>query len=150
MEGCLPADNGDYDLPASSIRANIRWYSLRCFFSSFGFFGGSQEGRVLERYFCFSADGWKGSIKGSLLRTGGSAGFLDLGSRWFRDWDRMSPGCCLVISCFRSSSDWYSSSASVSFFASGSKAVYVSAHVVCCSGGCGDTPRLETCGDGLL
>lgn len=45
------------DAPASSIRASIFWYSLRCFFSSLGFLGGSHEGRVRERYFCFSTEG---------------------------------------------------------------------------------------------
>lgn len=34
--------------------------------------------------------------------------------------------------------------------ASGSSAVYVSAHVFCCASGCGDTPLLETFGEGVL
>lgn len=128
----------------------MRWYSLRCFFSSLGSFGGSQDGRVRDRYFCFSTDGWKGSISGSLFRTGGSVGFLVFGTVWLIDADLASPGCCLVISCFRSYSDWNSSSASVSFLASASNAVYVSAHVVCGIGDFGDTPLLDTFGDGSL
>ena len=84
---------GVLDLPASSIRASIRWYSFRCFFSSFGFFGGNHEGRVRERYFCFSADGWNGSIRGSLLRIGGNEGFFDLTSGSENEDDLARPGC---------------------------------------------------------
>jgi len=127
----------------------MRWYSLRCFFSSLGFLGGSHEGRVRERYFCFSTEGWKGSIRGSLLRTGGSAGFLLFGSGWLIDAERVRPGCCREISCFRSNSDWNSSSFSVINLASVSNAVYVSAHVFCCAPGWGDTPLLETLGEGV-
>lgn len=108
---------------ASSMRANIFWYSLRCFFSSFGSLGGSQDGRVLERYFCFSTEGWNGSIRGSLFRTGGSGAFLDFGSGWFSDADLASPGCCRLTSCILSISVWKSSSFSVSFFASASRVV---------------------------
>jgi hypothetical protein len=106
---CVSYKNGVWeersDAPASSMRASIFWYSLRCFFSSFGFFGGSHEGRVRERYFCFSTDGWKGSMRGSLLRTGGREDFLVLGSGWFRDGERVRPGCWRLTSCFFSNSD---------------------------------------------
>ena len=86
-------------LPASSIRANIFWYSLRCFFSSFGSLGGNQDGRVRERYFSFSREGRKGSISGSLLRMGGSGTlffFFDSDSPTDDERDR---GCWRLISC---------------------------------------------------
>jgi hypothetical protein len=150
------------DVPASSIRANIFWYSFRCFFSSLGFLGGSHEGRVRERYFCFSSDGWNGSMSGSLLRTGGSAALFDFGSGCFRDDDLVSPGCCRLTSCFRSYSDWNTSSASVIIFASGSRFVYVSSQVLvgclmsCVGGefslfgeGIGECRDIDGAGDGF-
>jgi (2Fe-2S) ferredoxin len=67
-----------------------------------------------------------------------------------KDADRVRPGCCLEISCFRSFSDWNSSSFPVRNLASVSSAVYVSTHVFCCVADCGDTPLLETFGEGVL
>lgn len=113
------------------MRASIFWYSLRCFFSSLGSLGGSHEGRVRERYLVFSSEGWKGSIRGSLLRIGGSGTALGFDSTLVREAERESPGCCRLISSWCSISVWYSSRASVSFFASASSVVYVSSQVRC-------------------
>jgi hypothetical protein len=105
---------------------------------------------VRERYFCFSADGWNGSIRGSLLRMGGNVGFFDFDSGSLSEFDLARPGCCRLISCFRSNSTWNSSSASVSFFASGSREPYVSCHVCvrCLSSVGGDSVLLAEFGDG--
>jgi hypothetical protein len=90
-------------------------------------------------------------MSGSLLRTGGSAGFFDFGSACFRDADLVRPGCCRLTSCFRSYSDWNTSSASVMIFASGSRFVYVSSQVLvgCLISGIGGrfSPLGEGCGE---
>jgi hypothetical protein len=105
-------------------------------------------------------------MRGSLLRTGGSATFFAFGSDWFKDADRASPGCCRLTSCFRSNSDWKTSSASVRILASVSKFVYVSVQVFvgcrtsCVGGelslvnepdeGCGEYRDNDGAGDGFL
>ncbi len=92
-------------------------------------------------------------MSGSLLRTGGRVCRFALGSACERDADRVRPGCCLVTSCFRSNSDWNSSKASVSFFASASRVVYVSSHVpVRCLVNCveGEVSLRDTFGDDVL
>jgi hypothetical protein len=90
-------------------------------------------------------------MRGSLLRTGGSIDFFVLGSGWFRDADLVSPGCCRLISCFRSDSVWKTSRASVSTFASVSRVVWIWSQVfVGCLTSCvgGEFSRVEGEGDG--
>jgi hypothetical protein len=80
----------------------------------------------------------------------------------FRDDDLVSPGCCRLTSCFRSYSDWNTSSASVIIFASGSRFVYVSSQVLvgclmsCVGGefslfgeGIGECRDIDGAGDGF-
>lgn len=92
--------------------------------------------------------------------------FFALGSGWLSDADLASPGCWRLTSCFRSYSDWNTSSASVRILASVSRLVYVSSQALvgcrtsCVGGelsllnetgeGCGEYLWSDGAGDGFL
>ncbi len=55
----------------------MRWYSLKCFLSSFWFFGGNQLGLVLLKTISFSLLIGRGSIITLFILSGGSSTVLD-------------------------------------------------------------------------
>lgn len=63
-------------VPASKLNSIMRWYSFKCFFSSFWLFGGNQLGLVLLKTFSFSLLIGSGSIITLLILSGGSSTVL--------------------------------------------------------------------------
>lgn len=103
----------------SMLNSIMRWYSFKCFFSSFWLFGGSQLGRVLLNTFSFSLLIGNGSIMMLVNLSGGNSTVLVFALESFamRGSTKTSP-FWTASSCFRSAVTAWFSNVSVKAWAS--------------------------------